>query len=108
MTAPKRVGVDLPASAELAPLFEHLRRLQAFDVAVKRALPAELHDHVRVGNYREGTLVLLVADPIWATRLRLIADTLPRHAAMAAVERVQRITVKVSPSLLDSPGGRLG
>lgn len=108
MTAPKRLGVDLPTSAELAPLFEHLRRLQAIDVAVKRALPAELHDHVRVGNFREGTLVLLTADPVWATRLRLIADSLPRHPALVAVEGLRRITVKVSPTVLDSPGGRLG
>jgi hypothetical protein len=103
MPAPKRLGVDLPASAELAPLFEHLRQLQSFDVAMKRALPAELHDRVRVGNFREGTLILLVADPIWATRLRLIADTLPGHPALAVHAQIRRITVKVSPSTLDSP-----
>ncbi len=103
MPAPKRLGVDLPATAELAPLFEHLQRLQSFAVAVKKALPAELHDRVRVGNFRDDTLVLLVADPIWAARLRLIADTLPGHPAMAAHDEVRRITVKVSPSALDSP-----
>lgn len=103
MTKPKTVGETLPRLAELEHLFERLQLLEHLNVVLKRALPAELTDHVRVGNLRDATLVLLTDSPIWAARLRLYAEQLRRDPAMVLAARFERITVKVVTPATDSP-----
>lgn len=103
MTKPKTVGETLPRLTELDHLFEHLQLLDRINVALKRALPAELCDHVWVGNLREATLVLLTDSPTWAARLRLYVETLKRDRELVLAARFERIAVKVVPPATDSP-----
>lgn len=103
MTKPKTVGETLPRLSELEHLFEHLQRLDRINVVLKRVLPAELVDRVKVGNLRESTLVLLTDSPIWAARLRLHVETLKRDPQMVVAADFQRIVVKVVAPPTDSP-----
>ncbi|MCB1609269.1 MAG: DUF721 domain-containing protein [Xanthomonadales bacterium] len=103
MSKPKTVGETLPRLAELEHLFEHLQLLDRIDVALKRALPAELCDHIRVGNLRDSTLVLITDSPIWAARLRLYVETLKRDPNLVVAASFERITVKVASPSADSP-----
>lgn len=103
MTKPRTVGETLPRLSELEHLFEHLQLLDRINVVLKRVLPAELCDRVRVGNLRESTLVLLTDSPIWAARLRLHVESLKRDPQLVVAADFQRIVVKVATSSTDSP-----
>jgi predicted nucleic acid-binding Zn ribbon protein len=55
-----------------------------------------LAEHTRPRGLREGTLIVLVDDPAWATQLRwLEADLVARLNELVGPDRVQRIEVRV-------------
>ena len=55
--------------------------------------------HTRPRSLRDGTLVVSVDEPAWATQLRwLEADLLARLAEVLGPGQVARIEVRVSPS----------
>jgi len=54
--------------------------------------------HARPRTLRNGTLVVAVDDPAWASELRFLGpQILVRCAAVAGVDVVRRIEVKVAP-----------
>jgi predicted nucleic acid-binding Zn ribbon protein len=53
-------------------------------------------EHTRPRGLRDGTLVVLVDDPAWATQLRwLEADLVTRLGELLGPDRVRRIEVRV-------------
>jgi predicted nucleic acid-binding Zn ribbon protein len=55
--------------------------------------------HARPRSLKDGTLVVAVDEPAWATQLRwLEADLVARCADVLGPGQVQRIEVRVSPS----------
>ena len=92
---PKRVGesLDRVAAALGVPLASTLSGLFSLWPEVVGESVAE---HTRPGSLRDGTLVVAVDQPAWATQLRwLEADLVARLAEVLGPGRVERIEVQV-------------
>lgn len=82
----------------LKALFDQAQRIDRLQHLLDNQLPPAARDHCRVASFREGTLVLVVGDGNWATRLRYQQrrlqqglSRLPEFAGLA------RIAFKVRP-----------
>jgi len=62
--------------ARLAGLLQQSQQWRRLDAAVKRILPANLHPHFQTACIEEGRLVLLAANGMAASRLKMILPAL--------------------------------
>jgi len=75
-----------------AERLEHLQRL------LESQLQPAAREHCHVASWRDGTLLLVVTDGHWATRLRYQQKRLQRQLqALEAFGNLQRILFKVQP-----------
>lgn len=75
---------------------QHLARLQAL---VEAQLQPAAREHCRVASLREGTLLLIISDANWATRLRYQQRRLQQSLApLPEFAGLMRIAFKVSPA----------
>ncbi|MFT0866991.1 DUF721 domain-containing protein [Pseudomonas sp. CAM1A] len=78
-----------------AERLEHLQRL------LESQLQPAAREHCHVASWKEGTLLLVVTDGHWATRLRYQQKRLQRQLqAMEAFANLSRILFKVQPPLV--------
>lgn len=78
-----------------AERLEHLQRL------LESQLQPAAREHCHVASWRDGTLLLVVTDGHWATRLRYQQKRLQRQLqALEAFGNLQRILFKVQPPLV--------
>lgn len=83
-----------------AERLEHLQRL------VEGQLQPAAREHCHVASWRDGTLLLVVTDGHWATRLRYQQKRLMRELqAMEAFANLRRILYKVQPPLTPAKRG---
>ena len=50
------------------------RILDSFTPFIRSYLPPEFHDHIKVANIRNNSLVLVTDSPVWTTRLRQLSS----------------------------------
>ncbi|MBA1280346.1 MULTISPECIES: DciA family protein [Pseudomonadaceae] len=96
---PARAPVALLREAKpLKALFGEARRLDHLQRLVESQLQPAAREYCRVASWREGTLLLIVTDGHWATRLRYQQRRLQRQLqGMNEFTGLNRIQFKVQP-----------
>lgn len=61
---------------ELQAIFAHAKKIISLNEEVKKNLPENLAKNCKVGDFRQGSLVLNTSNAIWATELRFYLPTL--------------------------------
>ena len=51
----------------------HAQLLAKYTELLRKILPSECHEHVKVGNIRNQNLMLIADSPVWTTKLRLLS-----------------------------------
>jgi len=96
---PARASASLLREAKpLKALFGEARRLDRLQQLVESQLQPAAREFCRVASWREGTLLLIVTDGHWATRLRYQERRLQRQLQnMEDFRGLSRIQYKVQP-----------
>lgn len=96
---PARAPAALLREAKpLRALFSEARRLSQLQQLLESQLQPAARAHCHVASWREGTLLLIVTDGHWATRLRYQERRLQRQLqSMEAFAGLQRILFRVQP-----------
>ena len=87
----------LSADAELQPLISKARDLRTLRGLVDGFLPPDLARQARVANFRDGELVLLVANASAAAKLRLLASPLTDYLSERRWQ-VNSVALRVQPN----------
>jgi hypothetical protein len=87
----------LAADRELQPVLEKAREIRALAGLVDGFLPADLACQVRVANFRDGTLVVIAANPAVAAKLRLLVPSLSRFLVNQRAQ-VKAVSLRVQPN----------
>lgn len=91
----------------LKDIFRHAQRLSQLQSLVESQLQPAAREHCHVASWREGSLLLIVTDGHWATRLRYQQKRLQRQLlAFDEFTNLTRILFKVQPATL--PQGATG
>lgn len=94
--SPISIGVLLgPAAAALSDLLERAARRGRLEAAIRERLPVELAPHCHLGNWENGTLVLVAESPAWAARLRYLAPQL--QAGLRDLLPLRTVRVRAAP-----------
>jgi len=88
--------------ARLAGLLQQSQQWRRLDAAVKRILPANLHPHFQTACIEEGRLVLLAANGMAASRLKMILPALVPQLQELNAE-IRDVVIKVVPKPLAQP-----
>ncbi|MCG8294977.1 DUF721 domain-containing protein [Pseudomonas entomophila] len=99
---PARLPADLLRKARpLRLLLNQAERLEHLQRLLESQLQPAAREHCHVASWKEGTLLLVVTDGHWATRLRYQQKRLQRQLqAMEAFANLSRILFKVQPPLV--------
>ena len=97
---PARVpAVLLRESRPLKAIFNHAQRLAHLQRLLESQLQPAAREHCHVASWREGTLLLVVTDGHWATRLRYQQKRLQRQlVAFKEFANLTRLHLKVQPA----------
>lgn len=89
------------AAPQLQFLLQSAKAWRQLDNIVKQELPANLHPHVQTACIEEGALVLLAANNMAASRLKMIAPALlprlQRHSDLIQSVRVKTVPKPAAP-----------
>ncbi len=101
---PISIGTLLgPAAPRLAGLLERAGRRARLEAAIRAKLPVDLAPHCHLGNWEDGTLVLVADSPAWAARLRYLIphlrSELEQHLPLRAIK------VRAAPLVRRPPPG---
>lgn len=94
---------DDASSTEKSPLRLVQQRAAALlklNRAVKGLLPAPMKQWCRVGNYRQGVLVLEIANASWMMRLRYEQPALLSALRAQILPSLSSIDIRINPSLM--------
>lgn len=96
---PARAPAALLRDAKpLKALFSEAKRLDRLQRLLESQLQPAAREHCRVASWREGTLLLIVTDGHWATRLRYQERRLQRQLQnIEAFSGLNRILFRVQP-----------
>ncbi len=91
-------AVLLREAKPLKAIFNHAQRLAHLQRLVESQLQPAAREHCHVASWREGSLLLIVTDGHWATRLRYQQKRLQRQLqAFDVFIGLTRILFKVQP-----------
>ena len=91
-------AVLLREAKPLKAIFHHAQRLGHLQRLLETQLQPAAREHCRVASWREGSLLLIVTDGHWATRLRYQQKRLHRQLlAFDEFANLTRIVFKVQP-----------
>ncbi|WP_191487178.1 DUF721 domain-containing protein [Pseudomonas sp. FEN] len=91
----------------LKAIFGHAQRLAHLQRLLESQLQPAAREHCHVASWREGSLLLIVTDGHWATRLRYQQKRLQRQLqAFDVFDGLTRILFKVQPPTV--PQGAVG
>ncbi|MFJ3482319.1 DUF721 domain-containing protein [Pseudomonas sp. NPDC090202] len=92
-------AVLLREARPLKAIFNHAQRLAHLQRLLESQLQPAAREHCHVASWREGTLLLVVTDGHWATRLRYQQKRLQRQlAAFKEFANLTRVQFKVQPA----------
>lgn len=80
--------------------------LNKLNRAVKSILPAQLHPWCRVANFRQGILVIEIANASWLMRLRYEQSSLLSALRAQILPSLTSIDIRINPSLA-AKGGKI-
>ncbi|MDH0728984.1 DUF721 domain-containing protein [Pseudomonas sichuanensis] len=108
--SPARPPADLLRKARpLRLLLNQAERLEHLQRLLESQLQPAAREHCHVASWKEGTLLLVVTDGHWATRLRYQQKRLQRQLlALEAFANLTRILFKVQPPLVPNKRGGHG
>ncbi|MEQ7920788.1 DciA family protein [Xanthomonas sp. WHRI 1810A] len=91
-------AVLLREAKPLKAIFSHAQRLGHLQRLLESQLQPAAREHCHVASWREGSLLLIVTDGHWATRLRYQQKRLQRQLlAFEEFSSLTRILFKVQP-----------
>ncbi len=91
-------AVMLREAKPLKDIFRHAQRLSQLQSLLESQLQPAAREHCHVASWREGSLLLIVTDGHWATRLRYQQKRLLRQLlAFDEFANLTRILFKVQP-----------
>jgi len=91
-------AVLLREAKPLKAIFNHAQRLAHLQRLLESQLQPAAREHCHVASWREGSLLLIVTDGHWATRLRYQQKRLQRQLeAFDEFSSLTRILFKVQP-----------
>jgi len=96
-----KLGRILSAQGDLQPLVAKTRDLRALAGHVQAFLSADLARQVRVGNIRDGQLMLIAANSAAAAKLKLLGPALSQYLLEQRFQ-VNSVGVRVQPNLARS------
>lgn len=100
-------AVLLREAKPLKAIFHHAQRLGHLQRLLESQLQPAAREHCHVASWREGSLLLIVTDGHWATRLRYQQKRLQRQlTAFEEFANLTRIVFKVQPPSM--PRGAVG
>jgi hypothetical protein len=100
-------AVLLREAKPLKAIFHHAQRLGHLQRLLESQLQPAAREHCHVASWREGSLLLIVTDGHWATRLRYQQKRLQRQLTLFdEFASLTRIVFKVQPP--SSPRGAVG
>ena len=87
---------------ELADLINKVNQLQELNQHLQNILDPKLAKHCQVANFDKSTLVLVVDNSNWATRIRyMIPDLIAQLKQISAFHTLKTIQCIISPDELD-------
>lgn len=94
---------DSLAASPLAGVLKRAQMLEQLEVALLPLFPPPVPKHIRICNYEQGVLVLLVASPVWKAKMRMIKPDLIKKAEQAGIfiTDIEVRTVPVLPARAD-------
>lgn len=99
-------AVLLREAKPLKTLFSQAQRLSHLQRLFESQLQPAAREHCYVASWREGSLLLIVTDGHWATRLRYQQKRLQRDLqALEEFSSLTRILFKVQPPTVQSKAG---
>ena len=99
-------AVLLREAKPLKAILGHAQRLEHLQRLLESQLQPAAREHCHVASWRDGTLLLVVTDGHWATRLRYQQKRLlAALQAMEAFGNLRRILYKVQPPLVPAKRG---
>ncbi|MDY1048971.1 DciA family protein [Pseudomonas coleopterorum] len=99
-------AVLLREAKPLKALFSQAQRLSHLQRLFESQLQPAAREHCYVASWREGSLLLIVTDGHWATRLRYQQKRLQRDLqALEEFSSLTRILFKVQPPTVQSKAG---
>jgi hypothetical protein len=99
-------AVLLREATPLKALFSQAQRLSHLQRLFESQLQPAAREHCYVASWREGSLLLIVTDGHWATRLRYQQKRLQRDLqALEEFSSLTRILFKVQPPTVQSKAG---
>ena len=94
-------AVLLREARPLKAIFSHAQRLAHLQRLLESQLQPAARAHCHVASWREGTLLLIVTDGHWATRLRYQQKRLQRQlVAFKEFANLTRLQLKVRPATM--------
>lgn len=94
-------AVLLREARPLKAIFNHAQRLAHLQRLLESQLQPAAREHCHVASWREGTLLLIVTDGHWATRLRYQQKRLQRQlVAFKEFANLSRLQLKVQPATI--------
>lgn len=94
-------AVLLREARPLKAIFNHAQRLAHLQRLLESQLQPAARPHCHVASWREGTLLLVVTDGHWATRLRYQQKRLQRQlVAFKEFSNLTRLQLKVQPATI--------
>jgi hypothetical protein len=88
----------LSAESDLQPLLAKARDLRALAGLIDAFLPPDLARQARVGNFREGDVLLVTGNGAAAAKLRLLAPSLSKFLSKQERWQVNSVSVRVQPN----------
>jgi hypothetical protein len=92
----KRAGDIAGADRRMARLLRLARLFETIDGHIQPMLPESARGHIRVSCLDDDCLVLAAQSPAWASRARLLADSLLTEVNRHLPKPVKRVKVVVS------------
>ncbi|PIJ49756.1 hypothetical protein BL250_10085 [Erwinia sp. OLTSP20] len=90
---------ETQSSGTLQQIQQRAVALNKLNKAVRALLPSQLHPWLRVANYRQGILVLEVANASWMMRLRYEQPALLSALRAQIIPSLAAIDISINPSL---------
>lgn len=97
---PVRVAKLLTLKSKRAnPIISVAKRLIKIKIIISQSLDQQLAEHIEVAKVHNGTLLLIVDSPVWATRIRYMQDEIINGLKNYAITKsIYNVSIKVRPA----------
>jgi len=91
-------------SNKLTEICAHATKLEEINLTLIDYLPNNLREHCHVGSFRNGCLILVTADSVWASQLRyILPDLRDKLRTEAKLYQLASIKIIIDVDQLSTP-----